>query len=543
MDAFAISLLLMTCVVASSILARMLPVALPLPFVQIALGALIAAVLGFRVQLDPETFLLFLAPLLFLDGWRVPKEGLVRDRATIAALAFGLVFFTVIGAGYFIHWMIPAMPLAVAFALASAISPTDAVAVSAITAQVPIATRLMRVLEGESLLNDASGLVCMRFAIAAAATGSFSVPEAFGTFLWIAIGGVITGLLVALLATAGKDWVAKRYGEETGSQILISLLIPFGAYILAEHAGASGILAAVAAGIVMSYEERAGRALPVTRLQRAAVWDAIRFAGNGVIFVLLGEQLPAIVSGASQAVQTTGHIGWLWLIVYVFAIAAALLALRALWAWGTLSLIFLREKGAKRQEGMPAWRLVAATSLAGVRGAVTLAAAFALPLTLDDGSAFPARDLVILLAAGVIVVSLVAANLGLPHVMRGMALPPEPSHRHEEDKARIAAARTAIEALEQWLRERPQDQHALSLHTEAAARIMALYRQRLETRIGADADLARRASDIERELRLVAIRAERAELYRIAHSSKLPEELAARLIREVDLLESRFNMP
>jgi CPA1 family monovalent cation:H+ antiporter len=158
--------------------------------------------------------------------------------------------------------MIPAMPLAVAFALAAIVSPTDSTAVSAIAIRVPIPKRLMHILDGESLLNDASGLVCMRFAIAAALTGTFSLLDAVGTFLWLAIGGIAIGVGVTWIASAAKNWVSRHFGEETGSQILISLLIPFGAYLLAEHLHCSGILAAVAAGITMSYVEQSGKHFP-----------------------------------------------------------------------------------------------------------------------------------------------------------------------------------------------------------------------------------------------------------------------------------------
>ncbi|MDM9627804.1 Na+/H+ antiporter [Rhizobium sp. S152] len=542
MEAIAVSLILIALVVASSILAKMSPVALPIPFVQIFLGAAAAFAFDFRVQLDPPTFLLLLAPLLFLDGWRTPKEGLLHDKGTIAALAFGLVFFTVLGAGYFIHWMIPTMPLAVAFALASAISPTDAVAVSAIVSRVPVAKRLIHILEGESLLNDASGLVCMRFAIAAAATGTFSILEASITFIWIATIGVFVGVAVALLATTAKDWVSRRFGEETGSQILISLLIPFAAYMLAERADASGILAAVAAGVVMGWEERSGRALPITRLQRAAVWDALQFAGNGAIFVVLGQQLPAIVTGASEAVQETGHFGTFWLAVYVVAVSLALLFLRAAWAWVTLRILLFREKTADSDFAAPNWRLVAATSLAGVRGAVTLAGAFALPITLDDGSPFPSRDLVIFLAAGVIVLSLVLANVGLPRVMNVVTLSPRPLLDQDEVRARAAATQAAISAVEQRLSELSKNPGSAERHADAAARVLALYRQRLGSRTDA-ADVADPdIREIERELHLAAIRAERAEIYNAARSKRLPEELASRLIREADLIESRFSL-
>lgn len=543
MEAISISLLLLAAVVASSIVARMSPMPLPLPLVQIALGAVIASMLDFRIELDPDIFfLLFLPPLLFLDGWRIPKEGLLRDRGTILALAFGLVVFTVAGAGLFIHWMIPAMPLAVSFALAAILSPTDAVAVSAIAARVPIPRRLMHILEGEALLNDASGLVCMRFAVAAALTGTFSIIEASGAFLWLAAGGIATGVAVTLVAATAKDWVARRFGEETGSQILISLLIPFGAYILAEHVQASGILAAVAAGIVMSYEEQSGRALAVTRVRRTAVWDTVQFAGSGMIFVLLGEQLPSIIDGAARVVRETGHHEELWLLAYVVAINCSLAILRLLWVWATLGLILFRaaRKGQKVQS--PGWRLIAATSLSGVRGAITLAGVLTLPLTLQDGSAFPTRDLAIFLAAGVIVVSLIAANVGLPYLMKGVRLPPEPSQQKEEDQARIAAAEAAIQAIDRNLHSMKAGGEDADLYIDTGARVMALYRQRIEARskTGDEADVTRKVDDIERELRLVALRAERAEIYRIARSGKLPDELTRMLVREVDLLESRF---
>jgi Na+/H+ antiporter len=259
-ETITVALLLLLAVVVSGALARMSRQRLPRPLVQIALGAAIASVANLGVELKPDIFfLLFLPPLLFLDGWRIPKEGLFRDKGTILELALGLVVFTVVGVGYFVNWMIPAMPLAVAFALAAIISPTDPIAVSAIASRVPIPRRLMHILEGEALLNDASGLVCMRFAVAAALTGTFSAVDAFGTLLWISTGGIAIGVGVTWLATVAKNWVSQRFGEETGSQILISLLIPFGAYLLAEHLHCSGILAAVAAGITMSYAPGASR--------------------------------------------------------------------------------------------------------------------------------------------------------------------------------------------------------------------------------------------------------------------------------------------
>jgi monovalent cation/hydrogen antiporter len=542
-ETIAVALFLLLAVVVSGALARMSPVALPLPLVQIALGAFIASVANLGVVLKPDIFfLLFLPPLLFLDGWRIPKEGLFRDKGTILELALGLVVFTVVGVGYFINWMIPAMPLAVAFALAAIVSPTDSTAVSAIATRVPIPKRLMHILDGESLLNDASGLVCMRFAVAAALTGTFSPPDALGTFLWLAIGGIAIGVSVTWIAAVAKNWVSRHFGEETGSQILISLLIPFGAYLLAEHLHCSGILAAVAAGITMSYVEQGGQALPITRVRRSAVWDLVQFTASGIIFVLLGEQLPRLATGAALVVREAGHHEPIWLVVYVAAIGLALAVLRFIWVWTSLRFTLFRAALKGQHPYVPSWRLIAAASLAGVRGTITLAGVLTLPLTMNDGSAFPARDLAIFLAAGVIIVSLVAASFSLPFLLKGLELPPEPSQQEEEDRARIAAAEAAIQAIEQAQHNMGKGRGDADLYTDAGVRIMEIYRHRIDGRstTGKEASLARKIDEIERRLRLTGLRAERAEIYRIARARRLSDETSRKLVRELDLLESRF---
>jgi CPA1 family monovalent cation:H+ antiporter len=542
-DAIAVALCLLFTVVVAGTLARLSPVPLPLPLVQIALGAFIASMANLGVKLRPDIFfLLFLPPLLFLDGWRIPKEGLFRDKGTILEMALGLVVLTVICVGYLINWMIPAIPLAVAFALAAIVSPTDATAVSAIADRGPIPKRLMHVLEGESLLNDASGLVCMRFAVAATLTGRFSLLDSVGTFLWLAIGGIAIGASVTWIASVAKNWVSRHFGEETGSQILISLLMPFSAYLLAEHLHCSGILAAVAAGIAMSYVEQGGQALPITRVRRSAVWDLVQFTASGIVFVLLGEQLPQLVAGAARAVREAGHHESIWLIVYVAAISLTLAVLRLTWVWTSLRFTLFRAALGGRTPYVPSWRLIAATSLAGVRGTITLAGVLTLPLTMNDGSAFPARDLAIILAAGVIIVSLVSASFGLPFLLRGLELPPETSQQEEEDRARIAAAEAAIQAIEQAQHHMGDGRSDADLHTDAGAHIMALYRQRIDGRSASDKDasLARKIDEIERRLRLIGLRAERTEIYRIARARELSDETSRKLVRELDLLESRF---
>jgi CPA1 family monovalent cation:H+ antiporter len=518
----------------------LLPLPIPRPLVQIALGAAVGLVADWRVTLDPEIFfLLFLPPLLFLDGWRIPREDLFKDRSTILELALGLVVFTVLGMGFFINWMIPAMPLAVAFALAAVVSPTDPIAVSAIAQRTPVPKRMMHILEGESLLNDASGLVCLRFAVAAALTGAFSLGEAAINFLWVAIGGIAVGIALTWLVGWAKSIVTRYVGEESGSQILISLLIPFGAYLIAEHLHCSGILATVAAGLTMGFVEARGNALAVTRIRRTAVWDMIQFTANGVIFVLLGEQLPTILADAADTVRLTGHHEPWWLGVYVIAINSGLAALRFAWVWLSFRLTLFRRPEDRER---PNWRIIGAMSFAGVRGAITLAGVLTLPLAMVDGSPFPARDLAIFLAMGVIILSLIAASIGLPLMMRSLEMPPEPTGEAEVDAARVAAAEAAIGEIERTQHRLANGKRDPDTYVNVASRLMDLYRDRIDHQIAEpeQKDVHRRDEKIERELRLAALKAEREEISRRVRNRQLGSEAARKLIRELDLFETRL---
>ena len=537
-------LLLLLAVVVSGSIARITRIALPL--VQIGLGAAIVLITGKTVDLEPDIFfLLFLPPLLFLDGWRIPKEDLFRDRAVILELALGLVLFTVVGLGFLIWWMIPEMPLPVAFALAAILSPTDPIAVQAIAARAPIPKRLMHILEGESLLNDATGLTCMRIAVAAATTGAFSIGDAVGTFAWLALVGVAVGVLVTMAISYAKSFVSRRWGEDVGAQILVSLLIPFAAYLVAEELHASGILAAVAAGVTMSFTERggiAGQSMAMTRIRRSVVWDTVQFVANGIIFVILGEQMPSIMSRAAEVVAGTSRPEVWWLAVYVFGIVATLAALRFVWVWTSLKLTLFR----RRHRGPPArvgLRLTMVMSLAGVRGAITLAGILTLPFALGDGSPMPSRNLAIFLAAGVIVVSLVLATFALPRLLKNVELPPEPSHEQEEDRGRVAAASAALRAIEDASHAMAEGKPNPDLYSDIAGRIMETYRQRIETHTRTDeedAALTRKMDDIERRLWLAGLAAEREELRRLMRARQLDEVTAKKLFRDVDLQELRY---
>lgn len=544
MASIELVLAMLLAVLASGYLQRMLPWSLPLPLVQIALGAVISGVFHEGVTLDPEIFfLLFLPPLLFLDGWRIPKDGLFRDGNVILPLAFGLVVFTVVGAGLLIHWMIPAVPLPVAFALAAILSPTDPVAVTSIAKRAPVPKRLMHILEGESLLNDASGLVCFRFAVAAVMTGGFSLAKASMTFVWVAVVGVAIGIGFTLLVSRAQNWLSRRFGEESGTPILISLLIPFGAYLVAEEAKASGILAAVSAGITMSYVELTGRALATTRVQRAAVWDMLQFTLNGVVFVLLGEQLPGILRDAAESVQEAGRVNPWWLAVYALALNFGLVALRMAWVWVSLRLDAraARRRGEVRRN--PHWRVVVAASLAGVRGAITLAGVLSLPLLLPDGGEFPARDLAIFLATSVILLSLVAASIGLPRLLVGLQLPEDTGEQRQLDLARREGAIAAIAAIDRAQHAIPDDSADTDLYAQAAVRVMALYEHRQGDRAGTAIDAAtlRKADRAERELRLAGLEAERRRVFELARHRQISDEVARRVVREIDLLEARYR--
>ncbi|MPS69800.1 MAG: Na+/H+ antiporter [Novosphingobium sp.] len=544
MESVSVVLFLLLAVVVSGAISRMLPWSVPTPLVQILLGGVIGLSTSYSVSLNPELFLLlFLPPLLFLDGWRIPKDELFKDVSTVVELALGLVLTTVIGMGLFIHWMIPAMPLAVAFALAAVVSPTDPIAVSAIAARVPIPKRMMHILEGESLLNDASGLVCLRFAIAAALTGTFSAGAAALNFLWVAGAGLAIGIAVTVVVSRAKTWVNRRWGEDTGSQILVSLLIPFGSYMLAEHFHASGILAAVAAGVTMTFAEISRQAMAVTRMRRNSVWDTIQFTLNGIIFVLLGEQLPAILAGAKRTVAMTGHTEPGWLGLYVVAIVLGLAALRFAWVWLSLKFTILRKRQAGESVSLssPNWRLVAAMSFAGVRGAITLAGVLTLPLALNDGSPFPARDLAIFLAAGVIIVSLVVASLALPVLLKDLTMPAEPSKQAEEDAARIATAEAAICAIERHTHALAENRGDADRYAAAGGRVMDFYRERIEGLSEDESDAARAQELLFRDFRLVGVKAERIALAELIRERRVGSETIRKLTRELDLAEARHR--
>lgn len=537
-----LTLTMLAAVLVSNSLVKMIPLAIPAPLVQISLGFMIAGGFDHGMTLNPDLFFyLFLPPLLFLDGWRISKENLIRDRIGILVLAFVLVFLTVFGLGHVLHWLIPAMPLPVAFALAAIVSPTDPVAVSAIIRRVPLPPRLQALLEGESLFNDASGLVAFRLAVALAMGGSFSVASAGRNFLWLVLAGLAIGVLVTRGLLLLRNAFVHRWGEEPGPEILFSLLLPFAAYFAAEQLEASGILAAVAAGVTMSYAELSGNALAATRTQRKAVWDTLQLSLNGMMFVLLGEQLPAIFRGAVRVVQETGHHNPAWLLVYAVAVCVTLVLLRFLCVYGYLwlrrglSLLGLRHE---TEQANP--RLVLVLSVAGVRGAVTLAGVMTLPLSLPDGSPFPARDLAIFLASVVIIVSLLIASLGLPPLMKKVTFPALRRRQVQEELADQAVRQACVQTVAHALNE------LVTRHPDAPSERYAAMANRVLSSLNqgaVDGDTAQDQSEqaLEKNMQIQAIAAARNAVYGLARNHQISDEIAREKVRLLDLIEVRMS--
>ena len=527
--------------------------AIPLPLIQIALGALIAWPQdGLHIAFDPELFLLlFIPPLLFADGWRIPKREFFALAKPILLLAFGLVFITVFGLGYLIHWLIPSIPLTVAFALAAVVSPTDAVAVSAISRNLGMPSKTMHLLEGESLLNDASGLVALKFAVAATLTaGSFSWENAAKDFTWMSVGGLGLGALMGWGFSRGRDMVTRRVGDVAATQmVLLLILLPFASYIMGEYIGVSGILSAVAAGIATNFADLDRSNFISERLQTEGTWSMVEAAFNGAIFLLLGLQLPSIIG---ETLRGAAHRDVWLLLGYVAAISCALLALR--WAWLRLGVRSSLHK-AHRQGRMverPSALLTLATTVAGIRGAVTLAAALSIPTHLANGRVFPERNLLIFLATGTILFTLVLGSIVLPLLLRRIPPVEDTQAQHEERLARTAACQAAIASLA--LPEDQAQQHSaqwLAQHQEVAGRITQEYRNRIqlldESGVANTPEAQNDSPEVvherrlrylrEIELRLHCIQVERNTLYAERQAHRINDEMLRSMVSELDMSE------
>lgn len=538
---FTVLVLLFT-VALSNVFFKIFPVSLPLPIIQIVLGAILSlSVFGLHITFNPEVFmLLFIPPLLFLDGWRIPKRNFFQQQKAILAMALGLVIFTVIILGLIIHTLIPGIPLSAAFALTAVLSPTDAVALSGIIDKKQLPENITNLLQGEALMNDASGLVALRFAIAATMTGSFSLPVASISFLFIAIGGIAVGILINWIYGTILRLFNRFSVNDPITQIILVTLLPFVSYLLAEHIGVSGILAAVSAGIAQSYNKFNTNSMLQFRLQSASIWETQDVIFNGMVFILLGLQLPSII-GHLPNMAEAGAINTIWSpFIYVFFIGVTLLALRYIWVW--LLYKIMQRKNTTHKQNIKILKCeLGILTLAGVRGAVTLAGVLSIPIYMGDTQLFPQRDLLIFLAAAIIIFSLIGAIIGLPILLK--QLPREennnPAILQKITRQRVNAAIKAIEQCKIELCLKESGQLSQDIIEEICSNIITTYKRRMNI-FANDNEISTINQDITRitqNIKLKALRAERNELYKQNRYHIISDSLLHIQLQEIDLEE------
>ncbi|WP_274364746.1 Na+/H+ antiporter [Paenibacillus thermotolerans] len=514
MELFVAILMILAMIGVSNVVNHLLPF-IPVPLIQIALGGALTFVFtDFQLHLEPELFfVLFIAPLLYNDGKHTPRSELWRLRAPIFLLAIGLVFATVLILGYIIHWMIPSIPLPVAFGLAAILSPTDPVAVSALAGRIHLPPRLMHLLEGEALMNDASGLVAFKFAIAAAVTGFFSLSQASVSFVVIFIGGLAVGALTALLITGLRSLLRRSGLDNETLHTLIHVLTPFVLFLTAEELGLSGILAAVAGGVVHAVERDHVRTI-ISRTNEMAdhTWSILVFALNGLVFVLLGLQLP----GAFRTVIESPAYNNVQVIGYAVAIYILLIALRFLWVYA-YSRFYNKHRLGVSFEAM--------ASLAGVRGAVTLAGAFTIPLAVRSGAPFPERNLVIFLAAAVILLSLLAASVLLPLLARQKETNQAAENAMKAYEGGLRMMRAAIRAVRQSATEHNEREAAAVI-----AEYNRLIRQSLHQEHG-------KLTEQEAALRIEALEIERGIAKQLLERGEIRDRHAEMFLEHLNEIE------
>ncbi len=541
METLYLIFLLLLAVGASRVLANVVPV--PLPILQILMGSMLALPpFGMGVELRPEIFmLLFIPPLLFFDGWKIPKREFTEHGAEMTAMSLVLVLVILVVVGYFIHWLLPTIPLAASFALAAILSPTDALAVIAI-AQGRLPRHMAHQLEGEAMMNDATGLVSFKFALAAAITGSFSLATVTGEFFLIALGGLLIGAGLSWAVGKGKQWMTARDLFDPSTYVVMILLLPFAAFFLAEHAGMSGILSAVAAGMVQSRIDM----LPVktsTRILNRSIWEMLDFSFNGLVFLLLGLQFPRIVERVWEAAGQQSY-SMPMLIFSALAIMALLLVIRFgfvyAYHWSEAQ---VRRALGKTVQPKPLRLFSALSAVAGVRGAITLAGVLSIPLMIDD-TPFPGRDLMIFLAAAVIILSLLVGALGIPYFLKQLPNNDVEQHREELKKARRVAAQAAVTWLENWKQANPaEDPDEALLRSEVTARVTESYRHDIEALMDHQdrANQARQTQVLERDIRVRAIAVQRKEMYRMRKRHLIDEQMLQILLRELDYEEAALG--
>lgn len=523
MPSFELVLLLLVAIALIVSLARRIRVAYPILLV---LGGILLGLLPIvpDVQLDPQLVLVvFLPPLILAAAWETPIRDVRENIRPVLLLSVGLVLFTTLVVALAVTAVAPGLPLVAAFALGAIVSPSDVLAATTVLAHAPVPRRVRAILEEESLLNDATALTVYRTAVVASVSGTFVAGDAVRTFAIASLGGLVVGLVVAFVID--RLWSVLF---DPPVEVTLSLVIPYAAYLPAEHVGASGVIAAATAGLWLGY--RSSRILaPDTRLLATAVWNILTFVVNGFAFLLIGLELPTILRGIEG--RSVAELAAL-----AIAVSAAVVGSRFAWVYGSLLLPGLVARlrgrdGPDRRAGSVA--LV--VSWACMRGAISLAAALALPLD------FPERNLLLFLTFAVIAATLVGQGLTFPILLRRVVLPEDANELEEETLARTTAIEAAIASI-QDLRER------WPTHLPLLDHLQERYEHRTEhlpeeddegtLAIDPDRETERRE---HREIRDAVIAAEREAVIGLRDRGAINDEILRRIERELDLEELRLE--
>ncbi len=448
----------------------------------------------------------------------MPWRDFRNNLRSIALLALGLVVFTVLGVGFTGHWLFGRLPLVSVFILGAIVAPTDPLAAVAIAQRLRVPRRIQRILEGEGLVNDSTGLVTYRIAVAAAMTGSFSIGNAGLEFLKMAGGGIGFGLIIGWVATQ-----IQRRIDDPPIEITISLLTPFAAALPADKLGLSGILAVVSAGMYVGWRSPLIHNANV-RLQSVPVWEMIQFLLNGLVFLLIGLELPQIMTRTTGASAAALALEAVW-------ISAAVILIRMIWVFSAAYLPRLFARRSSDNDPLPGWRHVGLVAWTGMRGAVSLAAALGLPHTAKDGRPFPARDTIQFLTYALILATLVVQGSTLPRVIRWLGVRSTHEAEEEELDARLKAKRAVLARLDELADKEPED--AIErLRTEYNDRI-----RELESSKQAEEQESPGGGSAFRRLQQEALTIERRTILNLRNEHIINDEEMRRIQHELDLAE------
>ena len=517
--------LILICLVAVALLAIVArKIGIPYPILLTVGGGALALVPGLpMIHLDPElVFSLFLPPLLYPAAVYTSWRDFRANLRSILPLAILLVLLTMIATAYLVH-ALTGLPLAVGFVFGALISPPDAVAALAVTKELKLPRKIIVILEGESLVNDATSFISFRFAVAAVLTGTFSLGQASVQFLFVAAGGIAVGLATGWLATQ----VQKRL-DDPPVQTMFSLLTPYLAYFSGEKLHVSGILAVVIAGIY--YGWRAPRVLSGRmRLQAVPVWEMVLFILNGILFMLIGLQLPQVIHALPPGSATS-------IVKLAALILLALVLVRFLWLFGATYLPRLLNRTFHRKNPAP-WQQTAFIAWTGMRGADSLAGALAIPFVLADGAPFPGRDLILLLTFCVIFGTLILQGLTLKPLVRWLKIVDDHVTEKEERLARLRANEAALARIEDMgssSQARPESVERL--RSEYADRIRQLSKETSH-----EESVRRLYSRDFEQLAREALETERETVIALRNEESINDEVLRRIQHDIDLAEARLQ--